>query len=483
MKLYLVRHARAVPRGDWDGDDLLRPLSERGAVEADALAQHLADDPPGRILCAPSVRCQQTAEPTGVSAGVGVEVDERLSEGEDVARLLELLPKREERPTLLCTHGAVVENLLRVLELVEPGRDEPVPCRKGSVWVLEGRGFTPTRARYFEPVRRARRKDTVRYSPGQQLERPLSMRVAVLDMGSTSFTLLIADVTWQGEILPVLGEKVMLRLGAVIASRSKIPKEVRRRAVSVAKQLHALAVQEKAQLFLPVATAAVREADNGASVASEIGEAVGEPVRVLSGEEEARMLFRALRRRLDLGDSPVLGMDLGGGSLELALGCSRELAHETTLSLGAVRLHGEIVAHDPMKQYEVEAIRSRVLEQLVPHRAGLANDRAIATGGTVRALGRLITEARGDAVANGKAPVLSRDELHELTQRLVASSHDERLRMRGVRRRRADLLPTGAVVLSTVCDALGVEELTICDWGLRQGVLLEALEARGLLDT
>jgi exopolyphosphatase/guanosine-5'-triphosphate,3'-diphosphate pyrophosphatase len=482
LKLYVVRHARAVARDEWAGEDLLRPVSDRGAVESEALAEHLSDDPPGRVICAPSVRCQQTAEPTAVAAGVPVEVDERLAEAEDVAHLLQLLPSRDPRPTLLCTHGPVIESLLRVLELSEPGRESPVPCRKGSVWVLEGPGLTPTRARYFEPVKRPNRKGRVRYSAGEEMERPHTVRAAVLDMGSTSFTLLIADVTREGEILPVLGEKVMLRLGAVIASRSRIPKEVRRRAVDVARQLHTLAVREKAQIFLPVATAAVREAENGDAIAAAIGEAVNEPVRILSGEEEARTMFRAFRRRLDLGGTPVLGLDLGGGSLELALGSARELALETTLPLGAVRLHGEIVAHDPMKGYEVEAIRSRVLEQLVPHQAGLArSSHAVATGGTVRALGRLITQVRGDAVAEGESARLTRDELHELTERLVASRHDERLDMRGVRRRRADLLPTGAVILSTLCDALGVETLTICDWGLRHGVLLDALDHNGFI--
>ena len=485
MKVYWVRYARAVARSDWQGDGLLRPLSERGLLEAESLAAHLAADPPTRVISAPALRCQQTVEPAAVAAGVAVEVEERLAEGELIARVLELLPTATNGPLLCCTHADVIESLLRVLELAEPDKSGRIPCKKGSVWVLEGGGYTPTRATYFEPVGRPKRGRAVRYSAGEEFERSFTRRAAVLDMGSTSFTLLIADVDADGSIRPVVGEKVMLRLGAVIANEDGIPTEVGERAVSVAAQLYAVAQQEKAQVFLPVATAPVRDARNGQSLAAAISAAVGQPVRILSGLEEARLIFRAFQSRLDLGDGPVLGLDLGGGSLELALGTAGGIDAEATLTLGAVRLHGEFVRSDPMERSAVEAIRQRVRRELAPHRDALrggAGFRTVATGGTVRALGRLLNERRASRKPAPEGAVrLSRDALRELSQRLVSSSHDERLAMRGVRRRRADLLPTGAIILETLAEELSIDAFTICDWGLRHGVLLDALERHGLV--
>lgn len=483
MKIYLVRHGRAVPRDEWAGEDLLRPLSERGLIEAQALADHLAADPPTRVVCAPSLRCQQTVEDLAAAAGVGVEVDERLSADEETARTLELLPAADGGPVLFCTHSAVIQGLLRVLELTEPERAQPIPCKKGSVWVLEGASYTPARATYFEPVRRRKRRGRVEFAASDELERPNTVRVAVLDMGSTSFTLLIADASLDGEIRPVVGEKVMLRLGAVVAQGGEIPPEVCERALSVAEQLRAVAEREKAALFLPVATAAVRDANNGRAVAAAIGDALGQPIRILTGEEEARLIFQAFQRRLGLGAKTTLGLDLGGGSLELALGNAGGVQRETTLPLGAVGLHGELVSSDPMTKPDAKAVRRRVREALEGREADFAAPRgqAIATGGTVRALARVLRARERPGSSRGDVPFaqpVSRKELKALCRDLVASSHAERLAMRGVRRQRADLLPTGALVLDTLAEALEIESFTICDWGLRQGVILDALARR-----
>jgi len=483
LKVYLVRHARAVPRSDWAGEPLLRPLSERGWKEAEALAEHLANDPPLRIVAAPALRCQQTVELLASAAALEVEVDERLGEGESAARVLELLPTEGPGPVLFCSHADVITGLLQALELAEPERGARITCKKGSVWVIEGRGYGPSRATYFEPVRRARRGRAVRYAPRKIAEAP-TLRAGVLDMGSTSFTLLIADVAGGGALRPVVREKVMLRLGAGIAAGGRIPEAVFERSVRVARELRAVAEQEKVQLFLPVATAAVREASNGRVLAAAISSALGQPIRILSGEEEARVIFGAFQRRLALGPEPVLGLDLGGGSLELAVGSASGIRAEVTLPLGAVRLHGELVRHDPMTPGEAEALRDRVRDALAPHVAQIRElepVRAIATGGIVRALARLIVEKRTrKARPEGSVPV-SGDALLELARELEVSSHAARLAMRGVRRRRADLLPTGAVVLTTLAAELGLDGYTICDWGLREGVLLDAVE-RGASD-
>lgn len=476
MKLYLVRHARALARSEWSGEPLLRPLTERGQQEAEALAEHLASDPPVRALAGPALACQQTVEPLALAADLAVEVDERLAEGESAARVLELLPTEDGGPVLFCTHADVITGLLQALELAEPERGGRVPCKKGSVWILEGRGYTPTRATYLEPVRRARRP--LRYAARRVPEQP-GVRAGVLDMGSTSFTLLIADARADGEIRPVVRERVMLRLGEVIASGGHIPEEIFGRVVRVARELRAVAEQEKTELFLPVATAAVREADNGRELAGAISEALGRPIRILSGEEEARVIFRAFQRRLALGSEPVLGLDLGGGSLELAVGSARDIVAEATLRLGAVRLRGELVHNDPMTPAEARAVRARVRAELAPHRErlrALAPTRAIATGGTVRALARLLVEKRRRKARAEESVPVSRDALCELAETLERSSHEERLVMRGVRRRRADLLPTGALVLVTVAEELGLDGYTICDWGLREGILLDTLE-------
>jgi exopolyphosphatase/guanosine-5'-triphosphate,3'-diphosphate pyrophosphatase len=478
LKLYVVRHARALPRDQWKGHDELRPLDERGLEDATFLAASLAqEDAPVRLLSGPTLRCQQTLEPIAVASRLPIEVDDRLAPGEVAARILELLPTVDEGPIVFCTHSDVIDALLSALELSAPEPDIDTVCRKGAYWVLEGSGYTPTHARYVEPPHRVRRGGR---AIATVLEAPRSVRAAVLDLGSTSFNLLIADVSRDGEITPVIREKVMLRLGAMIAGGGRIPKEVATVAVETAAELFAVAQREKVQHLRPVATAALRETRNGPKVALAIGKVLEQPVRILSGEEEARAIFRAMRRRIDLGPAPTLGIDLGGGSLELALGRGDAVEAEASLRLGAVRLHAELVRDDPMPEADARAIRDRVARELAPHldrfRRG-ERVRAVVSGGTARALARVAEEGRAERVSTAPHAVeLPLAELERLERVLLESRHDDRLQMRGMRRNRADLVPTGAVILRALAHELDLGGFTVCDWGLREGVLLEAAE-------
>jgi exopolyphosphatase/guanosine-5'-triphosphate,3'-diphosphate pyrophosphatase len=155
--------------------------------------------------------------------------------------------------------------------------------------------------------------------------------------------------------------------------------------------------------------------------------------------------------------------------------------YEATLALGATRLHSEIVRADPMTAAEASEIRERVRGELAPklrHVAAQAPVGCVVTGGTARALGWLVTGLRGlrpaRTVNHLEIPL---EELRDVAGRLVRSTHAERLRMPGMRRRRADLLPTGALVLLAAAELLDLDGYTLSDWGLREGVLLEALGA------
>lgn len=254
-----------------------------------------------------------------------IEVDERLGREEDVARALELIPTVDEGPVVFCTHSEIIAPMLQTLELGGPEQGTDVPCKKGSVWLLDGPGLTPSRASYLEPVRRTKRGGS-KLRARRKAARARSVRAAVLDLGSTSFTLLIADVRRDGEIRHVVREKVMLRLARSTAGDALIPDAAFREAVGVARELHAVTNQEKVEHFVAVATAAVRDAGNGRELAAAVSRAIGEPVRVLSGEEEARTTFRAFQRRLDLGSEPVIGIDLGPSSSRAGRGTALSAA-------------------------------------------------------------------------------------------------------------------------------------------------------------
>jgi exopolyphosphatase/guanosine-5'-triphosphate,3'-diphosphate pyrophosphatase len=484
MTVYVVRHAIAVRRSDWHGPERLRPLTGGGHRQARRLAERLAHAEPNRVISSPHLRCRQTVEPLVAERGLRLETDERLSEGASLSGALALLSALGEDDALLCSHGDLIPDLIGHLSGFGLRVDGELSCEKASVWVLEGPPGTPDAAFYLPPPPKHRQRDLDSPPPAEESEEneaepEAKLRVAVLDLGSTSFHLMVADATPTGGIRRVLRERTMLRLGAALASRDRIPGKVARRAVEVASALARHAEHADAAQLLLVATAALRDARNGADLAARIGDAVGEPVRILSGEEEARLIFAAVRHRVALPPGRHLGLDLGGGSLELAVGDAFDVEWGTTLPLGVARLHGELGGSGPLGAKQERALRERVRQRLTrPARevARRAPGDCVATGGTVSALARRIAARRSRWQTRAVGQVfVPRAELAELAEELAASTLEERLAMPGLSRSRADLLPVGAIILHEATLRLGVEGLTVSDWGLREGVILEAL--------
>jgi exopolyphosphatase/guanosine-5'-triphosphate,3'-diphosphate pyrophosphatase len=474
MKLFLVRHGRAAKRARWRGPAWLRPLSDTGRAQAQQLARTLGGSGVQRLIAGPALRCRQTLAPLALATGLPIEIDERLDELRDPAKLSELLAVLRDEATVLCSHGDHVTVLLEHLRAAGANLDEEPRCEKASTWTAERHGSGPWRASYTPPP-------ATLGMDGDDAD-GRSVRLGVLDLGSTSFHLLVADATPEGTIERVLRERTMLRLGALIGDGAHIPEDVCVRAVETARQLAEMARSAGADLLLPIATSAIREAENGRDVAERIGAAIGVPTRVISGIEEARLTFSAFRHRLAVGARLALGVDLGGGSLELITGDDRDVRWETTLPLGTARLHAELVRNDPMTRDERRAIRARVRERLADYRDAIERwtpQPAIASGGSLRALARLAAAHEGrDPETAIQGRFLEAAEIRELTRSLARSSQQQRLRLPGMSRRRADLVPTGAVILDTIVDELHLHGLTVSDWGLREGVILETLEGR-----
>ncbi len=442
LKVRLVRHGRAEKGLRWDGPDALRPLTAEGLRHAKRIAASLARNRPDRLLASPFLRCRQTLEPLGQRLGLGVETREWLAKGEDPHKAADLLRRERGRNIVCCTHTELLAEIES--DLSELG----VEAR------LIGRSTPGVAAAEGE-------------------------RLAVVDLGSTSFHMLVADVTAAGGLVPVARSRAMLELGSWLATSRRIPPEAQAEALRAATRLRRRATALGVTRLLPVGTAALREAANGAELRRQLGEALDAPVRLLSGVEEARLMFAAFRRRVLLPPGPVLGADLGGGSLELAVGDMRRIRREWTLPVGAARLRAEFGSADPLTPRAVRAIRERVRELAEPVATALeANppEFAVAAGGTARALGRLVVGLRGMRPARSINQLfVPLAELRAIARHLVATPRAARQRMPGMRRRRIDLLPVGALVLATLADTLKLDGYSLTDWGLREGVLLEAV--------
>jgi exopolyphosphatase/guanosine-5'-triphosphate,3'-diphosphate pyrophosphatase len=302
----------------------------------------------------------------------------------------------------------------------------------------------------------------------------VTLRCAVLDLGSNSFHVLVADLD-ERAVTPVLREREMLHLGRVVATHGHVPAEDRQRARTTVAHLAELARRSGASEVLAVATSALRDADDGAAVIAELSEAAGTEVEVLPGLEEARLAYLGVRAAVAVRSEPVLVLDLGGGSLELAVGVGDRLAWAASTPLGASRLSA-LVERDPPRKRELKALVQTVDDALDPlvdvvrsHTPGTV----VAVGGTVRALARVA--AADEAVwlpTSVNQLTIATDELVAIRDRLTALDLDGRLEVPGMKERRADHLHVAAVVVARVVERLGLGAVTVSDWGLREGLLL-----------
>ena len=173
------------------------------------------------------------------------------------------------------------------------------------------------------------------------------MRIAALDLGSNSFHLLVADAHPDGTFEPLVQEKEILRLADNVTRNGRIGEEAADQAVEVVSRFRALAESVDAHEIVACATSALREAEDSAALVDRIEGEAGVRVEVISGKEEARLIFAAVRASVVIDPAPALALDLGGGSLELMVGDQLGLAWSKSVKLGVGRLSAELVRDDP----------------------------------------------------------------------------------------------------------------------------------------
>jgi exopolyphosphatase/guanosine-5'-triphosphate,3'-diphosphate pyrophosphatase len=315
-------------------------------------------------------------------------------------------------------------------------------------------------------------------------------RTAVLDLGSNSFHLLVADVVHGTRIKRVATRKLQLRLAEPVARDGELGRDARKRALAAVGDLLDDARDARATRVLAVATSAIRDATDGPKLRARIAEEHGVEVRLLDGLEEGYCSLRGMAAALHVpADGAVLGLDLGGGSYEVVYGGHGPLLAGASLPLGGATLRDRL-RYDPPRLAERAALHASALELLRPVAAqvralrdGAAPLRAVGTAGTIRDLGRLgLGLALGSAPERIRGVAVTRRQLEVAYARLVAVPTDERLELPGVSVKRVDLLPAGGAVLLATMEAFGLEQVELCDWGLREGVLLDALTDAEITD-
>ncbi|TDD69471.1 Ppx/GppA family phosphatase [Jiangella aurantiaca] len=305
------------------------------------------------------------------------------------------------------------------------------------------------------------------------------MRMGVLDVGSNTVHLLLVDAHLGARPLPAYKQKTDLRLVELLDDSGSISKQGAERLLKSCREAVQAAEDKGATSMLAFATSALREAVNGTAVLDRVRDEAGVDLQILSGEDEARLTFLAVRRWYGWSAGRLLSFDIGGGSLELAAGGDEDPDIAVSLPLGAARLTRDWFTGDPPDKDELRALRRHVRAEIASiigdvNRYGTA-DRAVASSKTFRSLARV-----AGAAPSGDGPyvrrTLSREDVQDLVKKLASMTAAERAKLPGVSAGRAGQLLAGAVVADAAIDLFEVDEVDICPWALREGVILRRLD-------
>jgi exopolyphosphatase/guanosine-5'-triphosphate,3'-diphosphate pyrophosphatase len=301
------------------------------------------------------------------------------------------------------------------------------------------------------------------------------MRLGVLDMGSNTIHLQVVDAHPGARPTPASSQKFELRLTDYLDRDNHITDEGFDRLTHATTEVLKHAEEFKCEEILAIATSAIREAENGETIIEKLQKIHGIELQILSGDEEAQLTFLAARRWLGWSAGRLLVLDIGGGSLEMAVGNDESASTTLSLPIGAARMTREFLTGDPytsksvkgLSQHAKELISSSVTGELAEHNA----DRIVATSKTFRTLARLTDHWYKDG---GK--YLERQALVAAIEKLKDLSLSQRAALPGVSQSRAKQIVAGAIVAESVMHHLAVEKVEICPWALREGIVLKWLD-------
>ncbi|MBM6747490.1 Ppx/GppA family phosphatase [Bifidobacterium ruminantium] len=308
-------------------------------------------------------------------------------------------------------------------------------------------------------------------------------RLGVLDIGSNTVHMLIVDAAPGARPEPEASVKSTVRLMQYLKNDGTIKKAGVEAVLEAVHKAMALAEEYEITQLLVLATSALREAPNGGKILRRVEDAIGQPVTVLSGVDEARLTFLAARRWYGWDAGRLLVIDIGGGSLEVAMGSDEDPTVALSVPAGAGRVTREFLPESGIaNEEELDKARKKIRKILEPMVESFPKSKhpmhAVVTSKTIRSLARL-AGAVLRVPGRVDTSVMTRDQLEDWLPRLASISPDQRTALPGVTPERTYQIVGGGLVVDEIMKALDVKEIEICPWALREGAILRWLDQFG----
>ena len=332
----------------------------------------------------------------------------------------------------------------------------------------------------LDPLRRNHRED----SESKQFR-----HVGAIDIGTNSTHLLVAEIDPVLHTFSIkLAEKSTTRLGERDFESGELTDSAMNRVFDALKGFKELAESYKVEELLIAATSAVREAPNGEEFLQKVRSELGLDIDLISGAEEARLIYLGVLSGMPFGDNPHILIDIGGGSTELILADARDARALTSTRVGAVRLQRDFIREDPLSVKRREFLRTFIEGSLEPAVNKISSrikeneyPTIVATSGTAMAIGSLIASEESTASVSLHGFTISEEQLDKSVEKLLSLNLDQRKKLAPLNERRAEIIVPGALILQKTIKMFSAKELILSERALREGLIFDWMLRKGLL--
>ncbi len=305
------------------------------------------------------------------------------------------------------------------------------------------------------------------------------MQIAIIDLGTNTFNLLIADVSIQ-PFKKIFGTRIAVKLGEGGINKGYIAEEPFRRGVEAMDQYRKIIDTFAVERIKAFATSAIRSASNGAEFVETVKKNTGIAVEVISGDREAELIYFGNRNAVSMGNKPALIMDIGGGSTEFIIADKNKVYWKQSFLLGAARLLEKFNPENPISDHTLKALQFYLKEELKPlYRAMSAHQvtELIGSSGAFDSFVDLVGYEYGkETLSDGKTEYqLELQHFFELGKKVIHSTTGERMQMKGLIAMRVDMIVISYLFVQLIINEFQLSTLKCSTYSLKEGVIAEVM--------
>ncbi|MBJ6117192.1 phosphatase [Pontibacter sp. BT310] len=307
-------------------------------------------------------------------------------------------------------------------------------------------------------------------------------RLALIDMGTNTFHLLVTEVNEQGQLRDLYKTKVPVRLGQGGISNGNIAPEAYERALKTLRDFRKVIDEHGAETVRAMATSMVRNAANGDDFVKDIYKQTDIEVEVIDGAREAELIYYGVRFAGVLNEQTALLMDIGGGSVEFIVCNNQEIFWKRSFEIGAQRLMDQFFTADPIPTESIAAEKAYLAEKLQPLTEAVNKYKPtilVGSSGTFDTLCDIDALRKGDTSRQQTIPpasALAMDDFYSVYEELLRKTHEERLALPGMLEMRVDMIVLATILVDFVLENYKLLEIRVSSYALKEGVLQQMLE-------